>query len=65
MAKINLNTLAIDVSIDEGKKEAVNIAQIKEVISITLKKLSEYDDDEILECISRYKKFKERGNDVG
>ncbi len=65
MDKINLNSLAIDVSIDEGKKESVNIAQIKEVISITLKKLSEYDDDQILECIGRYKGFKERGNNVG
>lgn len=56
MGKINMNDLAINVSIDEGKKESVNIAQIKEVISITMKKLAEYTDAEIMEVVGRYRR---------
>lgn len=55
MEKINVHNLAIDVANEEGKEVSLPIGQIKEVISITLRKLSKYNDDEILEVISRYK----------
>jgi hypothetical protein len=55
MEKINMNDFAISVSLDEGKKESVNIAQIKEVISITMRKLGEHTDAEIIEVINRYR----------
>lgn len=52
--KINMNKMAKDISEIEGKKVEVNIAQIKEVLSIAMHKLSEYDDDEILMLVHRY-----------
>jgi hypothetical protein len=55
MERINMNDFAISVSLDEGKKESVNIAQIKEVISITMKKLAEHTDAEIMEVVGRYR----------
>jgi len=53
---MNLNKLAKEVTLIEGKKKSISIAQVKEVINITLSKLSEYPDEEILKAISRYKK---------
>ena len=40
MAKINLNTLAKKVTEIEGKTESLTIAQVKEVIKITLSELA-------------------------
>lgn len=39
MAKINLNALAKDVTLAEGGKESLSVAQVKEVIKQTLSAL--------------------------
>ena len=55
MQKINMNTLAKDVSIEEGKVKEVNIAQIKEVIHHTLWQLSNmYKPSQVMELIERF-----------
>lgn len=51
--KINLNKMAKDISVVEGKKVEVNIAQIKEVLSIALNELSKYEDEDILALVHR------------
>jgi len=49
---INRNDLAKEISIIEGKKQQVNIAQIKEVLRCTLKLLSNYGDKDIAELLN-------------
>ena len=51
---INLNILAKEIALIEGKKESVSIAQIKEVIKITLEKLAAEDIIEVLKLLRRY-----------
>lgn len=53
MAKINLNKLAKNISLAEGKKVQINIAQIKEVLKCVFFELKKYSDEDILEAIKR------------
>lgn len=41
MKKINLNAMAKDICAQDGLKEQVNIAQVKEILRITLAKLAD------------------------
>lgn len=50
---LDRNTLAVTVSMLEGKKKAVNIAQIKEVISRTFDVLSLHSKDTIYKTIKK------------
>jgi len=52
---MNLNDFAREVTLEEAKKRQVSIAQVKEILKITLEKLGEYDDDEVLKTIDRYR----------
>jgi hypothetical protein len=54
--KINMNKLAVAISEIEGKKLEVNIAQIKEILKITLESLNNYTDEQIIALVHRYKK---------
>jgi hypothetical protein len=51
---IDMNEVAVKVSVVEGLKKQVNIAQIKEVQKHTLKILATYTPDEINELLRRY-----------
>lgn len=55
MEKVNLNEFAREVTLEEGKKESVNMAQVKEVLSITLTKLAALPQEQLDELLSRYK----------
>lgn len=48
---INLNKLAKEITLKEGGKESLSIAQVKEVLSITLDKLSEEKPSDVLELL--------------
>jgi hypothetical protein len=48
MAKINQNTLAKEISQQEGGLDELNIGQIKEVLRITLELLAEKKPSEVL-----------------
>lgn len=55
MKRINLNKLAREITLEEGKKRQINIAQVKEVLKIFLIKMaSDYTPSEIMEMIERY-----------
>ena len=56
MSKINLNELAAEIAKEEGGAVEQNIAQIKETLGITLRKLALYKDEEILEVINRLRR---------
>ena len=55
MSRVNLNKLAKDIAMVEGKKVQVNIAQIKEIMKATLLLLAEKKGSEILEVVERTK----------
>ena len=53
--RINMNVLAKEVAMCEGKKQQVNIAQIKEVLKCTFEILaSDYLMSECCELIERH-----------
>ena len=55
MKRINLNKFAKEVTIEEGLEEQVSIAQVKEILKITFRKLvTEYTGSEIFEMLERY-----------
>ena len=53
---MNLNNLAKEITLEEGKKVSVSIAQVKEIMRITFTKLSEMSMMELEKLINRYKK---------
>jgi len=53
---INLNKFAKEVTLEEGLKKSISIAQSKELMRIIFRKLAnEYDAYEIMETIGRYR----------
>jgi hypothetical protein len=57
MAKINLNTMAKHIVLEEGGKKSVNIAQVKEVMKLTLEYLGvewhNGNEEEVIKLIKR------------
>ena len=51
---MNLNEFAKTISLKEGKKIQVNIAQIKEIMKCIFQVLSTYENEEIIKSL--YKK---------
>jgi len=51
---MNMNEFAKKVTLIEGKKRSVSIAQVKEIIKITLTELANLSEDEIMKIIDRY-----------
>lgn len=52
---MNLNNLARDITLKEGMKKSVSIAQVKEIMKITFKELAKKGEREIINTILRYK----------
>jgi len=53
---MNLNEMARDITLREGGKISISIAQVKEIMKIFLQELADYSDDEILVVIDRYRR---------
>jgi hypothetical protein len=51
--RIDLNKLAKTITIREGKKKSVDIAQVKEILSITLDELSKHSNRAIIATIKK------------
>ncbi len=51
---MNLNELAKKVTLKEGLKQSISIAQVKEVIRIVFTELNGMHDPEILSMVRRY-----------
>ena len=51
---MNLNELAKEITLHEGLKESVSIAQVKEILKITLTELSQMKASEALRLIEKY-----------
>lgn len=54
---MNQNELAKAVANREGLKESVNIAQIKEIIKITLEELAKLSASECMKLVERHKQL--------
>jgi len=52
---MNLNNLARVIASEEAGKIEISIAQIKEVLRITLEELGTYEDKEIIRTVNRYR----------
>lgn len=52
----NLNDLAKQITLLEGKDISLSIAQVKEVLKITFTRLAEMDVVEVGSLLKRYKK---------
>jgi len=52
--KINENKLAKEIALHEGKEVGVNIAQIKEIMKITLELLALYPASAVMELIEKH-----------
>jgi len=53
---MNLNKLAREIAKIEGKKLELSIAQIKEVLKITLIELGKFSNNEIIKTVQRYRR---------
>ncbi len=51
---MNLNKLAQTVTLKEGKKQSISIAQVKEVMKILFQELAKEKPSEVLKIIERY-----------
>lgn len=54
---INLHDLAVKITLIEGKKISISVAQVKEILKIILIELALMEEGEVLETL---RKFKER-----
>lgn len=52
---MNLNKLARAITLKEGKKIQISIAQVKEVMKILLTELAMLDDKEVQRILRRYR----------
>ena len=52
---INLNSLARDITLKEGKKKNLNIGQVKEVMKLTLEALASLEMVDVARLILKYK----------
>ena len=52
---IDLNELAIEITKREGKEQEVNIAQVKEVLKVTLGLIAQKSDVEVIELLQKYR----------
>jgi len=52
---VNMNDFANEVAAEEGKLVSVDIGQIKEILTITMKKLALLSDEDLAELMSRYR----------
>ena len=51
---VNMNDFAKEVALEEGGKEEISIAQIKEVVKVTLRKIAKMEDHELIKLLNRY-----------
>lgn len=59
MEYINMNEFATRVALEEKGKIEANIAEIKQILKITMGELGKFEDNQILELIKRYRSITE------
>jgi hypothetical protein len=51
-----MNDFAREVTLAEGKAHSVGMGDVKEILTITLTKLAQLDEEDLAELLSRYRK---------
>lgn len=54
-----MNEFAAKVALEEKGKVEANIAEIKQILRITMEELGKFEDNQILELIKRYRSMTE------
>jgi len=52
---VNLNKLAKEITLNEGLKKSVSVAQVKEIMKLVFKKLKAMTINDILGILKKYK----------
>ena len=53
---VNQNSLARRIALEEGKKRQVSIAQVKEILRITITRLAnDHTEADVLKLLARYR----------
>lgn len=52
---VNLNNLAKEITLSEGKKKQISIGQVKEVMKLVFTYLASIEQDEVFKILKRYK----------
>ena len=55
MDRINMNEFAVGVALEEDGEVEINIAEIKQILRITMEKLGDFSEAQILELVERYR----------
>jgi hypothetical protein len=55
VSQVNLNNFAREITLQEGMKKSLSIAQVKEVLRLILSEFSKMDEAEVIKVINRYK----------
>jgi hypothetical protein len=50
---VNLNTMARNITLQEGMKKSVSIAQVKEILKLTLRSLKTMSVAELMQLLAR------------
>ncbi len=53
---VNLHDLAVRITLIEGKKLSISVAQVKEVLKVTLIELALMEEEGVLETLRKFKK---------
>jgi hypothetical protein len=53
---MNMREFAKDITLQEGGKVNMNIAQVSEVIKLVMTELATMDDEDIIKAVNRYRK---------
>ena len=56
MVRINLNKMAKRITLAEGGKKSVNIAQVKEVMKLLFQNLAKERFEDVIKVLLRYRK---------
>ena len=57
---MNMNKLAKKITLMEGLKKNISIAQVKEVMKLLFQELSKKKDEEIAKLLKKYKELKKK-----
>jgi hypothetical protein len=55
---VNLNNFAKEITIKEGLKKSVSIAQVKEIVKLVLTELARMTESELTTVLNKYRKKK-------
>lgn len=53
---MNMRNLATEITLKEGGKISMSVAQVSEVIRLVMKELALLDDDDVIKAVNKYRR---------